>query len=296
MNRFTYIGERVRQFRKLMGLSQDKLAELLESVPSTVSRWENNVHTPQKKFYERLSIIFEHNGYTYDELGEEDLYMLRLHELQLLQAMRDDDYCKIQEEKNILSKLLDGNGIMAKQIMEMAELMLAREKKKITIEDFIKECAKIFELNCDMPPFENIENTNLTQIEYLILFKMAEAYIETEEIDKAQYILKGIYKALYKRVEKNQFFREHVVSCSICLARIYLEKRCYREASLCLDYIFEVCMDNFSLKSFVKGLNTLCDICYDLCKESEAKAIYDFMKSLENMLCVISSRTTSFDQ
>lgn len=51
------LGNRIRYLRKKSGLSQEKLAELLEISPNSVSRIECGVHYPSLDTLENISII-----------------------------------------------------------------------------------------------------------------------------------------------------------------------------------------------------------------------------------------------
>jgi transcriptional regulator with XRE-family HTH domain len=53
----TILGNRIRYLRKKRGLSQEKLAELLEISPNSVSRIECGVHYPSLDTLENISII-----------------------------------------------------------------------------------------------------------------------------------------------------------------------------------------------------------------------------------------------
>ncbi|HUW76621.1 MAG TPA: helix-turn-helix transcriptional regulator [Gallionella sp.] len=53
------LGNRIRYFRKKTGLSQERLAELLEISPNSVSRIECGVHYPSLDTLENISIILQ---------------------------------------------------------------------------------------------------------------------------------------------------------------------------------------------------------------------------------------------
>ena len=291
--RNTGYGERIRRFRNKMGYSQEILAEKLDVTGSTVGRWERGIHAPKKKAFKLISDLFEKEGLTYEDLNEEDLDSLRLQQLRLLQVMRDNDYEAIKKEKAKFEEMMEGDDIVTGQYSGLANLILKIGDKSISMKEFIIGCAKIFELDDDMPPFENIQNTNLTQIEYLILFKMAEAYIVVGELDKAKYILSGIYISLHERVERNQFFKEHVVACATFLAEIYVKCEYYTEAEKCLDYVFEVSRDNFAMRTFIQGLQTMERLCHSLSRENMAKSINNFLAATHDLFSCINDDATS---
>jgi transcriptional regulator with XRE-family HTH domain len=53
------LGERIIILRKLLGLSQEKLANRLGVDPGTLRSWERNKHQPLKRHLEKLASYFE---------------------------------------------------------------------------------------------------------------------------------------------------------------------------------------------------------------------------------------------
>jgi transcriptional regulator with XRE-family HTH domain len=52
------LGERIREYRRVHGLPQKKLAELLEVNESTLAGWESGEHQPAKKSLDKLKSFF----------------------------------------------------------------------------------------------------------------------------------------------------------------------------------------------------------------------------------------------
>ena len=48
------LGERIREYRRIHGLTQNKLAEQLGVDPTTLARWESGEHTVSKSLITRL--------------------------------------------------------------------------------------------------------------------------------------------------------------------------------------------------------------------------------------------------
>jgi transcriptional regulator with XRE-family HTH domain len=57
---------RLKQARELRGWSQAKVAELIGTDATTVSRWERGIFSPTPYFREKLCVLFEKNA---EELG-----------------------------------------------------------------------------------------------------------------------------------------------------------------------------------------------------------------------------------
>jgi transcriptional regulator with XRE-family HTH domain len=51
------LGERIREYRRIHGLSQKKLAKELGVDQTTLAAWERREHLPPKKLRERLSLF-----------------------------------------------------------------------------------------------------------------------------------------------------------------------------------------------------------------------------------------------
>ena len=51
--------EKMKLYRLIHGLSQEKFAKLIGVDETTVAKWERGEHKPLKKFIERLSILFK---------------------------------------------------------------------------------------------------------------------------------------------------------------------------------------------------------------------------------------------
>ena len=62
-------GERIKELRQKIGLTQTRLAELIESDGNTISRWERNKASPDEKILPRLAQILN-TSIDYILLGE----------------------------------------------------------------------------------------------------------------------------------------------------------------------------------------------------------------------------------
>ena len=60
------LGERIYQYRKAKGMSQDALAELLDVSRQSVSKWENDTAQPELS---KLTIMCDLFGVSLDELA-----------------------------------------------------------------------------------------------------------------------------------------------------------------------------------------------------------------------------------
>ena len=60
-------AEKLKEWRKRKGISIYELASLIETSPTAISNWENNIRHPKRKYWERIIKIS--NG----EISLEDL-------------------------------------------------------------------------------------------------------------------------------------------------------------------------------------------------------------------------------
>ncbi|WP_274649088.1 helix-turn-helix domain-containing protein [Paenibacillus humicola] len=66
------IGKRLRELRKLRGMTQEQLASYLKTAKSTISQYENNINEPDLRTLIRIADLFE---VTIDGLvGREPVY------------------------------------------------------------------------------------------------------------------------------------------------------------------------------------------------------------------------------
>ena len=55
---FTYFKDKLQYFRRLSGLSQEKLAKLLKIDETTIAKWERGEHSPSRKLLKKLNEFF----------------------------------------------------------------------------------------------------------------------------------------------------------------------------------------------------------------------------------------------
>lgn len=52
------IGDKIREFRRVRGLSQKAFAKLLNVNPSTLAGWERDKHRPTKRLLDKMNLFF----------------------------------------------------------------------------------------------------------------------------------------------------------------------------------------------------------------------------------------------
>jgi transcriptional regulator with XRE-family HTH domain len=52
------LADRIREYRRIHGLSQKKLAGKLGVDPSTLAGWESGKHQPTKRLFDKLTLLF----------------------------------------------------------------------------------------------------------------------------------------------------------------------------------------------------------------------------------------------
>ncbi len=138
------LGEKISEYRKNLGMTQENLAEKLGVSAQAVSKWENNVSCPDINMLPALANIF---GITVDELLQEE--------------NKQDAYIVPKEERKDINKMmfkirvLSQEGDNIKVNLPMAIIKLAMEKR--TADNFI-----------------NIKNDAMKEIDWNSILSMIE--------------------------------------------------------------------------------------------------------------------------
>ncbi|MCR5417241.1 MAG: helix-turn-helix domain-containing protein [Pseudobutyrivibrio sp.] len=270
-------AHKLKQYRKAIGWTQSKLADLLETYPSTISRWEVGKHVPKKYLFHKMMLLFERNGYGYSEFGNVTLEDLIYAKQSLLRTMRDGEITDIIKTRNILLTMYERDDIEWYQYRIISEKLILYRRKIISSNEFLLTCEEIFEMQSGLPALERKDYAKRSQIEYSILYLMAETYAERDEYDVALYIFDGIYNSLRKRQNNDGFYKEHMMSACLHAVKIHIACHNSKKANELLNTVFMSGLDNFEMHSFVKGVELLRNICLKLEHETESDIISEYI-------------------
>lgn len=149
------IGKFIAQCRKEKNLTQEQLAEILNTTNKSVSKWENGKCLPDSSLYEPLCNILE----------------ITINELFAGQKIKDEDYKKIAD----------------KNLMEMLKYRLyCLSDKSITFTEFGDALDRMSEVLTILKSFETKEAA--------INFMMKETDLSFEECSNAYDFYINLYK------------------------------------------------------------------------------------------------------
>ena len=149
------IGKFIAQCRKEKNLTQEQLAEILNTTNKSVSKWENGKCLPDSSLYEPLCNILE----------------ITINELFAGQKIKDEDYKKIAD----------------KNLMEMLKYRLyCLSDKSITFTEFGEALDRMSEVLTILKSFETKEEA--------INFMMKETDLSFEECSNAYDFYINLYK------------------------------------------------------------------------------------------------------
>lgn len=109
------IGERIRERRKQLGLTQDELASMIGSKKTSISNYEINANSPPEKIIIKIMKALDCDAnYLFGDCGNK--IVLTPHEQKLIEAYR-----KMPEMQPAIDKLLDVSDIKSIKAYRAAE-------------------------------------------------------------------------------------------------------------------------------------------------------------------------------
>ena len=278
-------GKYLEWMRKELRLTQQQLAEMINCAISTISRLESGKDLVSHRIFKELNKIFEAMGLIYDELWMEAIFEFRRARKELMEAIKNGRLEELERKmyifKEMMEKYKEESDDEDLQYYILGHLISIR-KQGLSIECFLEEAIKIFELRRKIPNYEDIPNVYLTQIEYQLLFYMAEAYLAKDDIETSELIFKGLMAN--KIDDRSPMIKERYVEVSSVLAKICLLKKEYSTAKECLVYVFNEYIKNTDTRLLFKSLITHGDLCRILGDTKGARLIDEFIEATQKMM------------
>ncbi|MCR4695181.1 MAG: helix-turn-helix domain-containing protein [Pseudobutyrivibrio sp.] len=295
MRRYWIFAQALKEFRLVTGKTQEQIAAELgrgdkEKAISTISRWENGVFFPSGKSCVRLYQYFERHGYTWPELFQEKDFEYNNKKRDILVALRDEKLVSIGQHLDSFVEMLEEDDSEKKEFVVLSEHIIKWSKREIAPQDFILAVKEIINVNVREVPLDRIRMLKMRQIEYLALFKIAEAKMEMKDYIVAKEIYKGIFLGLKNRLAKNLFFKELIILCALRLVRIYINLGEMDEAKACLTYVFEAGANGQYVNVFIQGVTLLQELSQGLGDDVLSKAILDFLVSGSKIFDLLRER------
>ena len=240
MIRFSY-GGYLAKARKRAKLTQEKLAEMTNCATCTISRIETGEHHPQEKTFKAVDEALGRYGLEYDELTIEELSAARKVANRLLDAIHMGRTDEIDLALMKYQGVMDPDDLTHMQYYLFTNLVLAR-KRGMTPEEFIEECVEVYQLTAAFPGYDEIAFINLRKIEFVILMKIALAYIEIEELLMARKIMTGLIRNQFD--SQSSFRKDRCQFLLHLMAKIHIEEDDYDKTHALLKDIFNEILRN----------------------------------------------------
>lgn len=277
-------GKYMSLMRKRMGLTQQELAEMVNCAWETISRIENGHELPSKRLFMEISRVFEEFGIIYDELDLDGILEYRDAAKELLKAIKRGRLEEIERALERFCKYMEDNEEADKsnsQYFLLAYLAM-RRRKGMTVDEFLGELVKIFEMRRPMPKTNEISDMKLSHIEYEILLMIGEANILKGNREEGELILKGL---MANRMDKRSpFIKEKYMQISAILAKACLIKEDYDTMHVCLGYVFNVYINNNDTRTFFDSLTIQEEVCRKLGDETGARLVSEFIIATGNLM------------
>lgn len=283
MNKVEF-GKYLSLMRKRLKLTQQELAEIVNCTWETISRIENGHELPGKKLFMELNGVFEAFGIIYDELDLDKIFNFRGARKELLLAIKRGRIEEIERKLERFFKLMQEDGEEEspedKQYFVLAYLIMAR-KTGMTIEHFLEEIVKVFEIRRNMPNYEDIPYMKLTQIEYEILFLIGEVHVLRGD-QEGEYILRGL---MANRIDKDSpFIKTRYVEISAVLAKAFMMRKDYGTMQECLTYVFNDYISNNDTRTFFNSLTLHGEMCKIIGDKEGARLVDEFLLASQRLM------------
>ncbi len=281
-------GKNLVKFRTAAGLSQEALAEAADCSTSTISRLENGENFPHRGLFEKLNQVFEIYNYSYEDFSMEEIFHFKSAKDELLKIINAGRADILEEKIDKFAAMIDEENIEDKQYLLLAQLMYVRLCGH-TVENFIDNCIEIFELSKDMPEPENISSTPLTKIEKIILQKIAEEHINTNDNELGQTMLEGILSHVASSPNSNPKYIDDCLSICHCLATCFYKQGQVEKAKICNDYILNTIAKNPAYYYFNNAIALKASIDKDALPKDQIKELEAFPISMEKISNIVAN-------
>ena len=273
-------GKQVAYFRKKLNLTQEELATKVQCAVSTISRIECGIECPRVEIFDKITSIFEHVGFSYDELKMENILEFDKAKDELLAAIHEGREEILDRKLSRFEELMVKDNVEHQQYYALGYLICMR-KRGMSVEEYLDRCIELFELGRKIPTIEDLPMLNLTKIEHMLIYEYAKSHYELGETVIAEKMLAALLEnSFYANTE---YHKDRCKSMSTAFAKIMLKKKDYYKAQKCMSYLFERITRSFDARNLMKGLKIQHEI-FECCDNEEGmKIIDDFLESSERM-------------
>lgn len=277
----TAYGRQVAYFRKQLNMTQEELATKAECAVSTISRIECGVEYPQMEIFEKLNSIFEHFGFTYEELRMEKIFDFDRAKDELLSAIHEGREEVLDRKLNRFEELMNKDNIEHQQYYALGYLICMR-KRGLPIEEYLDRCIELFEMGRKIPNAEDLSMMHLTKIEHMLIYEYAKSHYELGETVVAEEMLAALLENSFKA--NTEYHQKRCKSLSTAFARLMINKKDYHKAQECVSYVLERISRTFDSRCLMKGLTIQHEIFASNNNEEGMAIIDDFLESSQRMV------------
>ena len=274
-------GFQLAYCRKEENISQEKLAEILECSPCTISRIENGKEYPRVELFERINGLFGHWGVNGPDIYMDDSAVLQKAQYELLTAIHEGQAEVIYRKLEAFIKLMDEENEEHQQYYSMGHLAYMR-RKGMDLHEYKEKCVMVFEKRRKMPNTEDVASLKLSRIEHMILFKYAMALFEMGLADEAEKLLMSLMKNCF--IFTSEYNKKRCKTISTCIAKVFLHKNDYKKAQECIGYVIGRILENLDSRMIFQILG-LQQKLFESCNDPTGmKIIDDFLMSACKMI------------
>ncbi|SDB51383.1 Helix-turn-helix domain-containing protein [Pseudobutyrivibrio sp. YE44] len=278
-------GKYLEWMRKELKLTQQQLADMVNCAISTISRIESGKDLVSRRIFNELNRIFESMGLIYDEIWMESIFEFKRARKELMDAIKKGRLEELERKMDIFKNLMEKheNDSDAEDIQYyVLGHLISTRKQGLTIEAFLEEAIKIFEIRRKIPRLEDISKVYLTQIEYQLLYYMAEAYMVKGDLEQSELIFKGLISN--EMDERSPMIQERYVELSSALAKICIAKKEYGTAKECLAYVFNEYLQSNDTRTLFNNLVVHGELCSTIGDFKGARLIDNFLQATQNLM------------
>ncbi|MBQ7360508.1 MAG: helix-turn-helix transcriptional regulator [Lachnospiraceae bacterium] len=219
------IPEVIGQERRLKGMSQEKVADILEIDQKTISRIERGKTTPRRETFRKLKKYFQFEKNCGGKIVTRNFTLLAL-ERDIVKAGYNRDYELMEELYQNLKIQLDTKESKNRQYVLYMDTCIKMLKEEMDVDEAISNCEVAFHLTEKNVSFEKLDQIVLSQNEVLIVNYMALLYDRKEQREKGIILREKVKKAYENsKVDKRYHYQGiALVNQNLCVAYAKAEK------------------------------------------------------------------------
>ncbi len=273
--------------RDHQNFTQQKLSEVISCAPLTISRIERGINCPSRRLFNAYNRALGGLGLTYDEVRLESLIEIHSKASELLKAIRRANVKEIEKNIYRFKELMEeerGKDLVADnmylQYYQLAHLVENRVQG-LNNGEYLAGLQEIFKITRDLPDYKAMEIYNYSEIEYELLYMIANTYMKLGNIKLAEKMLQSLMRN--DMCVGHPLIKERYLMISVKLARIFFMQREYVKNKECMKYALKGFSLNIEYRQLHDFLNLQLEICKNKSDTKGERLISDFFKVSNNL-------------